>query len=240
PVCECASIPIFRSLVKKGIPLPVAITFMTASPAINPVVMFSTYQAFGGDWRMVAARVGLGVAASALIGLLFALRPPKAVLSGGLDAMACNCGCYADGEVPATLPAKVERFLRHSQAEFFGVAKYLVIGSLVAATFQILGIGLFQAAPGSASLALAILTMMAMAFVLSLCSSSDAVIGRSFANQFPMAAILGFLVFGPMMDIKNVLLLSSGFAKRFIGRMLLTTFAVCFALVYLIYGIKGG
>ena len=241
PVCDCASIPIFRSLVRKGIPLPVAITFITASPVINPVVIFSTYQAFGGDWGMVAARVGLGVAASACIGLLFALRPSKdSVLAGGaMDAMGCNCGCYM-GDVPASAWGKAMLFLRHSQAEFFGVGKYLVIGSLVAAAVQTLGIGLFQSAPGGANMALSILTRMGMAFALSLCSSSDAVIGRSFSNQFPMAAILGFLVFGPMMDIKNVLLLSSGFTKRFIARLLLTAFTVCFVLVYLVYGIRGG
>lgn len=45
--------------------------------------------------------------------------------------------------------------------------------------------------------------MMVMAFGLSLCSSSDAVITRSFAAQLPMGAIMGFLVFGPMMDIKT-------------------------------------
>ena len=53
PVCDCASIPVFRSLIKKGIPIPVAVTFMTAAPVINPVVILSTYYAFGGsfsDW----------------------------------------------------------------------------------------------------------------------------------------------------------------------------------------------
>ena len=31
-VCDCASIPVFKSLIKKGIPLPAAVCFMTASP----------------------------------------------------------------------------------------------------------------------------------------------------------------------------------------------------------------
>ncbi len=49
PVCDCASVPVFRSMVKKGMPLHLAVVFFAASPVINPVVMLSTYYAFGGD-----------------------------------------------------------------------------------------------------------------------------------------------------------------------------------------------
>lgn len=65
PVCDCASIPIFRSLVKKGIPLSVAVTFMTATPVINPVVILSTYYAFSGNMTIV-----VGVCALVLSPLL--------------------------------------------------------------------------------------------------------------------------------------------------------------------------
>ncbi|MPW26731.1 permease [Alkalibaculum sp. M08DMB] len=239
PVCDCASIPVFRSLVKKGIPLPVAITFMTASPVINPVVILSTYYAFSGDLNIVIGRVALGIIASFIIGFVFAIRPPKGhVLSGGgLDRLMCSCGCYEDIESITTFKGKVRLFIRHSQAEFFNVGKYLVIGSFVASVFQIFGTGLFTTAQSGAGLALSIIIMMVMSFVLSLCSSSDAIVARSFSMQFPMGAIMGFLVFGPMMDIKNVMMLSSGFSKRFIGKLLYTMFIVCFAVVFILYGL---
>jgi uncharacterized membrane protein YraQ (UPF0718 family) len=44
---------------------------------------------------------------------------------------------------------------------------------------------------------------------------------------------MGFLVFGPMMDVKNVLMLSSCFSKRFVTRLAFTAFVVCFAVVFL-------
>lgn len=241
PVCDCASIPIFRSLVKKGIPLPVAVTFMTATPVINPVVILSTYYAFNGKITIVIGRVCFGIIAAITIGVIFALWPPKgSLLSGGaLDRLMCSCGCYEDAESITTFPGKVSLFIRHSQAEFFSVGKYLVIGTLIATIFQVLGTGIFTAAQSGAGLAVSMIIMMIMAFVLSLCSSSDAVIARSFANQFPMGAIMGFLVFGPMMDIKNVMMLSSGFSKRFIIRLLFTAFIVCFAVVFLFSGLGG-
>lgn len=241
PVCDCASIPIFRSLVRKGIPLPVAITFMTVTPVINPVVILSTYYAFSGSMTVVIGRICYGIIAAVIIGLIFAVRPPKgSVLSGGpLDMLMCSCGCYSDAESITGFKRKISLFFRHSQAEFFSVGKYLVIGTLIASVFQLLGTDIFTAARSGTGLAVSILVMMVMAFVLSLCSSSDAVIARSFAGQFPAAAIMGFLVFGPMMDIKNMMMLSSGFSKRFIIKLLFTAFTVCFAVVFLLSGPGG-
>lgn len=234
PVCDCASIPIFRSFVRKGVPIPVAVTFMTAAPVINPVVMLSTYYAFGGNLRIVAARAGLGVISSVLIGLSFAVRPFRGrVLSGGPEGILCSCGCYEGSDRVTTLKGKLGLFIRHSQAEFFDVGKYLLIGAFVSAVFQAL---LPQALSlqGGAGFALSLFVMMVMAFLLSLCSSSDAVVARSLASRFPLESTMGFLVFGPMMDIKNVLMLSSGFSKGFIGRLLVVAFTVCFLVVFLL------
>ena len=46
PACDCAVIPISKRLIKKKVPLNVAISFMLSSPIINPVVLLSTYYAF--------------------------------------------------------------------------------------------------------------------------------------------------------------------------------------------------
>ncbi|MBU5255349.1 permease [Tissierella praeacuta] len=241
PVCDCASIPIFRSLVKKGVPIPVAVTFMTATPVINPVVILSTYYAFNGNLSIVIGRVCFGVIGAILIGIIFAVWMPKGdiLTDGSLGRFMCNCGCYEETELITNFMGKVNLFLRHSQAEFFSVGKYLIIGTFISSIFQTIGTEIFTAAQSGASLAISIIIMMVMAFLLSLCSSSDAVVARSFAKQFPMGAIMGFLVFGPMMDIKNVMMLSSGFSNRFIGKLLFVTFIVCFAIIFLFFGLGG-
>ena len=71
PVCDCASVPVFRSLVRKGVPPAAAVTFLMAAPVINPVVILSTWYAFSGDVRIVLCRVGLGLLCAVLIGLTF-------------------------------------------------------------------------------------------------------------------------------------------------------------------------
>ena len=45
PACDCAVIPVSKRLLKKKVPINVTISFMLASPIINPVVLLSTYNA---------------------------------------------------------------------------------------------------------------------------------------------------------------------------------------------------
>jgi uncharacterized membrane protein YraQ (UPF0718 family) len=242
PVCDCASIPIFRALVRKGVPLYAAVVFVAATPVINPVVMLSTYYAFGGDLRIVAARVLLGLICAAATGLTFAALPPReSVLSGGaLDSLTCGCGYFSDTRQANTLRGKLELFTRHAQEEFWNAGKYLVIGTFAAAAMQPALSGVLVRVRSGAGVAASLAFMMAISFALSLCSSSDAVVAKSFAGQFPAAALMGFLVFGPMVDIKNVMMLSSGFTKRFVARFAVTAFVVCFFAVFIIGAIFPG
>ena len=48
---------------------------------------------------------------------------------------------------------------------------------------------------------------MLLAFLLSLCSEADAFIGASLLSSFGLAPVLAFLVIGPMLDIKNILMM---------------------------------
>lgn len=238
PVCDCASIPIFRSLVKKGVPLPAAVTFMTATPVINPVVMLSTYYAFNGNLRIVFTRVGLGMIAAVLIGLIFYFLPSRLTesFSERVDGALCSCGCYEGTDNIESLSGKISLMIRHSQIEFFNVGKYLMLGALFTAVLQTTLSKSFATATGS-ELVLSLGLLMLMAFLLSLCSSSDAVIARSLANRFSLTATMGFLVFGPMMDIKNVLLLSGYFPKKFIGKLVAVTAIVSFVVVLVFSGL---
>ena len=98
----------------------------------------------------------------------------------------------------------MEQFLVHARNEFYSVAKYLLAGIAISACMQQMNLSWLQ---GGAIPAKALLSAMLLAFLLSLCSSSDAVVAKNLTGQFTFFPILGFLVFGPMMDLKNVFLL---------------------------------
>lgn len=76
-----------------------------------------------------------------------------------------------------------------------------------------------------------ILIMMIVAFLFSLCSSSDAFIARSFTSQISLNAIMGFMVLGPMIDMKNLIMLSESFSKRFIIKLIFIVFNITFSAI---------
>ncbi len=228
PVCDCASIPVFRSLVKKGVPLPAAVTFMTAAPVINPVVMLSTYYAFGGNGKIVLARIVLGIISSLLIGFFF-VRGKGSIFTSQVSQTACTCCMMYGTDIrPAS---KMRQLAAHFRSELFEVGKYLLIGIAVSTVFQ-MALGSDLTKLSSLGLLESMLLMLLMAFLLSLCSSSDAVVGKNMGANFHIGAVMGFMVFGPMMDIKNLILMSANMSKRFIVKLAVITFGVCFAVVY--------
>ena len=229
PVCDCATIPMFKSLIKKGVPTSSAVVFMVATPVINPVVILSTYYAFNGNWKIVLARILLGTICAIGIGLIFTLKPMQVSFSIKSYEYNCECGCLFLRQKPGW-KGKISLFWQHAQNEFFNVGKFLLIGIFISTVFQVIS---SKIAWTDANLHIipSILLLMGMAFLLSLCSSSDAIVARSFANQFPFISILGFLVFGPMIDIKNLTMLSGNFSKKFIAKLTITVFFVCFLVM---------
>ena len=76
PICECAIVPIARSLIKKGVPIAAAIVFMLSVPIVNPIVILSTFYAFN-DIRIVLIRVLGGIISAILIGVLIDILTNK-------------------------------------------------------------------------------------------------------------------------------------------------------------------
>lgn len=249
PVCECAIIPITRGLIKKGMPTGAAIAFMTATPIINPIVLLSTYNAFPTMPQMTLWRFLFGFAGAVIIGFIVNRFTGTQVLKETALPASCACGhdhghdhgCNHehdhehDHNHEHGASANKQRFaslkavLAHTGDELKSVGAYLIFGALIAAALQLLvpkdviaGIG-----GGSVSSTLA---MMLLAFVMSLCSEADAFVASTFLTSFPAAAVLGFLITGPMIDIKNTMMLVGSFKKRFALRLVITILLVCFAL----------
>lgn len=220
PACECGIIPITRRLLLKGVPLHAGVAFMLTAPIINPIVLFSTYIAFGNRWSVVFYRGGLALAVSLIIGVILSYQFKDNQL---LKPDEPGHHHHHHG----TLLQKLGGPLRHAIDEFFSVGKYLIIGAFIAAAMQtyvktstLLAIGQNDVSSS--------LVMMGLAFVLSLCSEVDAFIASSFSSTFSLGSLIAFLVFGAMVDIKNLLMMLAAFKKRFV--FLLITYIVVIVL----------
>lgn len=226
PSCECGIVPIVKELLKKGVPSYTAITFMLTAPIINPVVLFSTYIAFNNDSYPVFLRVLGSLVVAFIIGLWLAYRNKDTILKEeykkGETAHAHSGSCCNEEVSPkekVSLFNKISHALQHSVDEFFDTGRYLVIGALLAALMQTyLKTALLF--PYASNKVTSILIMMGFAFILSLCSEADAFIGTSMKSMFGLTPVIGFLVYGPMVDIKNLMMMSHHFTRKFMLKLI--------------------
>jgi len=209
PVCECGSVPVARRLASKGLSTGAAITFMLAAPVLNPIVLISTYVAYRGRdtlLPMVLGRAGLGfivavttgwVVSSLSKGQLLRARPADVVIEDHVDAD----------------DSRWRQYIAHLAGDFLFMGRFLILGAFLAAAVQTFVPQSILSGVASLPI-LSLVAMMALAFLLSLCSESDAFVAASFV-QFGVASQLAFLVFGPMMDMKLGAIYTGTFNKGF-------------------------
>lgn len=238
PICECAIIPITRRLMKKGVPVYMAVTFMLAVPIVNPVVMLSTYYAFHSRPYMVFVRGGFGILIAISIGFMISVfQGSKSPVKNTYieDGIACNCGY--DHSYSAN-KSKFMQIIHHTNAEVYDIGKLLILGAFISAIFQSLVSRNIILLVGKHPV-YSVLTMMAFAYILSLCSEADAFIASTFLGQFTTGSIAAFLLLGPMIDIKNTFMLTASFKKSFVIKLMLLIFTTCFIAGSLISSIFG-
>ncbi|MDP4083996.1 MAG: permease [Bacillota bacterium] len=208
PGCECGIVPITAKAVEKGMPLYSAIAFMLTGPIINPIVLFATYIAFGNSWTMMLSRAGLAIGVSILIGIILSF-----VIKD--NQLKVNREYHAHDHSHQNTKQKFISVINHTINEFFNVGKFLVMGSLIASAMQVYVPTKILVTLGHTKLTAALI-MMALAFLLSICTEADAFVASSFRNSFSQSSIVAFLVFGAMVDIKNLLMMFGAFKPKFV------------------------
>lgn len=208
PVCECGNVPLARGLIVKGFTVSESMTFLLAAPIVNPITILTTGQAFGFDSGVFIARLVGGFAIANIIGWLFSRHPDQDALL--TDRFAAECRLPDPHEHDQSRWQKsIELFTKESGV----IMPALFIGSFIAGLVQV-------GVPRAVLLGLggnpvwSILAMMALAFVISVCSNVDSFFILPFASTFMPGSIAVFLVFGPIIDIKMLTLMRTTFTMR--------------------------
>ncbi len=216
PVCECAIIPVVRRLLGKGIPFGAAITFLLAGPIVNVIVAASTAIAYSFDWSFVIIRLLSGYTIAVMVGLLLGrfFNQNNGLLSTWSKTATCSCGQH-HAHTTAPFSRRLRHAIEHASDDFFDVGRYLVIGAFIAAILRSsVSMATFTNLLGTPWLAIGV--MMLMAVLLNLCSEADAFIAASFRDLLPGSAQMAFMVLGPMLDIKLILMYFSVFRNKVI------------------------
>ncbi len=233
PVCDCAIIPVTRRLIKKGVPTGIAITFMISVPIINPIVLFSTYYAFTGKLYILIARSIFGFISAILIGYLIDLLHTGKVLKNSIQVNKCSCNCNGHHSHNHNNVNHKLHFLSdiiyHTSSETYHTGKLFIIGALISAFVQTYISKKYILSIGQGEI-YSILIMFVLAYLLCICSQTDAFIARAFLGQFTVGSVIGFLIFGPMLDIKNTLMLMGTFNKKFVIKLIFIIVSICFIM----------
>jgi uncharacterized membrane protein YraQ (UPF0718 family) len=123
---------------------------------------------------------------------------------------------------------KTAAAVRAATKDFLDVTVFFVLGAAVATLFNT-SVNQQVIMPLAEDRVLAVGSMMALASLLSLCSTSDAFVAATF-TAFPSASKLAFLVFGPVVDLKLIFIYSLVFRKRFIVFLVAGLFLLVFGL----------
>ncbi|KQO01050.1 permease [Paenibacillus sp. Leaf72] len=245
PLCECGMIPVVRRLIRKGMPAYIGIVYLLAGPVVNPIVFTATFTAFRSAPEMAYARLILAFAVAVIIGLIMHLFMRKSPLRDEHTPQLAVHSSHGDHhghhthkhdhshshehhhqEQRGSLGSRLSAMLGHASDEFFEMGKYLIFGALITAAIQTIMDRSVLASVADQPM-LSYIAMMAFAFILSICSTSDAFIAASFGNVFTSGPLLAFLVFGPMIDFKNMLMLLSAFRLKIVLALAL----LCFILI---------
>lgn len=249
PVCECAVVPVIRRLIRKGLPVSCAITYMLSAPIINPIVVISTMTAFsktvekfslrqaetlstGGPLFMTSSRLLLAFLVTVTVGLVVMRIRRQTILREGIVPPELENGdeSHASQQTETSKGTRIILAMRTTMRDFIETGMYFTIGVAITSVFRAyvtedLILIFNQSEP------VGIVLMMALAFILSLCSTSDAFIAANF--PVPQSARLAFLVFGPMMDVKLVFMYLTVFKKRFVIILATALFVLIGVLSYI-------
>ncbi|NOU99688.1 permease [Paenibacillus sp. LMG 31457] len=229
PLCECGMIPFVRRLMRKGMPVYIAVIFILVGPILNPIVFASTFMAFRSEPAMAYSRMGLTFGVALIVGLLLTrfLKSSPLRHAHNHDAHHHHDHDHSHshdhshdhehhhGHHHAHGDGRLATMLSHGTSELFEMSKYLMLGAFLTALIQTFVAQDSLSEIGQGTLVSHVF-MMGFAYLLSLCSTTDAFVAASFAKTFSPGSLLAFLVFGPMIDVKSTLMLLSIFKARFV------------------------
>jgi uncharacterized membrane protein YraQ (UPF0718 family) len=203
PGCECGSVPVAASLIRRGVAPGPAVAFLLSAPAINPVVLVATAVAFPGRPEMVVARLVASLATALTVGWLWQRLGRDLPIRAGAR--------LPDG---ASVWQRAELTASHDLAQALGM---LTIGAASAAFLNVTVPRSWLDHLAGNEIA-GIIALALLAVVLAVCSEADAFIAASL-TQFSLTARLAFMVVGPAVDVKLIAMqvgtFGRGFAVRF-------------------------
>ncbi len=253
PMCECGIVVVMRRLLRKGLPLSCCIAYMLAGPILNVVVLLSTYYAFKTHeidgvpigFDMVIMRAGLGFLIATTTGVIVYLLslksgPAAMVTASAMPPKPTLLPLTEDGEVIPPKPKSIVKRLSNISStalhDFMDITVFLILGAILAACVKLyLQAGTIEQISQEQPI-IAIPLSMLVAVLMCLCSEADAFVAASF-TKMAVSAKISFLVLGPMLDLKLLMMFTRVFKAKLIAIIVVCTVTQVFLYSMLVHSV---
>lgn len=222
PVGSRATVPLAQRLVRQGVPVGVATTFLMAAPVLNPVVLVATHQAFGGSLAAAALRAIctwlLALFLGDLVGRRYGQFAP--LLPGGFyqETGQRDEWSHLPGPAGRTAPISALELLLAASDQLWLLGRQLLPGALLVAALQVL-LPAGAAWAGGLVRYLAVPLALLLASLVSVCPEGDAFLVSAAGAWLGNGGSLACLLAGPLLSLQRARQLSAGFEASYLRRL---------------------
>mgnify|MGYP001144593400 CR=1 FL=1 len=224
PFCACSTIPMTLGLIKSGFPFGATMSFLIASPIMNPIVLTMVFTLMGLKAGLIYALATFGGAVA--FGYVLArtggekyLKIIPAAASGGCG----SCGCQA--ALPPTFLTELRSSFLVAWKDFSGMFIYLlsgvVIGTLIYGfvpqelVMRLAGPGQILAIPMAAVIGIPLFLRAESAIALGLVLME---------SGMGAGAVIALIIGASGMAIPEVSMLAGIFRRRLVASVVLVVF----------------
>lgn len=227
PVCSCSVLPLYQSLVRRGVPAAAALAFLIAAPEIGLTALFVSLPLLG--FEMTLLRVVTAAALALLVGYFVARAALPALTP--VAAGAADAGCCAHGPHPPAAVSRWKSALRAGTVDLVdGTAPWILLGLVIAAVAEPMLLQMMWTAWPDA-LEVLLFALVGMPLYVCAAGATPLVAVLLAAGVSPGAAI-AFLLTGPATNIATF-----GVLRSLHGPRLAWRFAVVAAASAVLIGI---
>ena len=221
PICSCGVVPLYESLVKRGVSTSAAVAFLIATPELGIDAVLLSVPLLGGPFT--AVRVGAAALVAIAVALVMARLAPARPTPRALPLAE-------SGSVP-TLRQKLQTAMRTGFAEMVDhTAPWILVGLIVAALLGPLLEGSWMTRLPAG---LDVLLFAAIGLPLYVCASaSTPLVGVLVAAGVSPGAGLALLITGPATNMATI-----GILSRLHGARFANSFAVVMVIAAVAVGL---
>jgi len=130
PICSCGVLPLYQSLVRRGLPVAAATAFLIATPEVGLTALFVSLPLLG--WEATLLRVGTAAVLASFVG--YALARMLAAAPVFTEKPACGACCGHDHVSATPEEPRLRRALRSGFVDLVdGTAAWIIAGIALAA-----------------------------------------------------------------------------------------------------------